>query len=186
MATCSGGACGFACEPGFDRDGAGCRPSRCGNGMLDMGEACDDGNGVAGDGCSESCAMESTATGTCPGAEIWLSGTRQHYTGDTRGQASTIRCSSTAAGPDAIFTIHTAWSGNLRIHLHPRGPWDATLNTRPSCPITGESYLCVDSGGGGADEQIFGGVFADGVYSVVVSGYRGGDAGSFEIWFEAG
>jgi len=32
--------------------------SRCGGGLLDAGEACDDGNDTAGDGCDASCAVE--------------------------------------------------------------------------------------------------------------------------------
>jgi cysteine-rich repeat protein len=39
-----------------------CRPDctepRCGDGVLDGGEICDDGNGSAGDGCSAACALE--------------------------------------------------------------------------------------------------------------------------------
>ncbi|HVV81603.1 MAG TPA: myxococcus cysteine-rich repeat containing protein [Kofleriaceae bacterium] len=34
----------------------------CGNGTLDPGEQCDDGNNVAGDGCTESCTTEPGAT----------------------------------------------------------------------------------------------------------------------------
>lgn len=30
----------------------------CGNGVVDLGEACDDGNQVGGDGCAESCNLE--------------------------------------------------------------------------------------------------------------------------------
>ena len=30
----------------------------CGNGMLDPGEACDDGNTIGGDGCSKICQIE--------------------------------------------------------------------------------------------------------------------------------
>ncbi|MCA9298446.1 MAG: DUF4215 domain-containing protein, partial [Phycisphaerales bacterium] len=37
----------------------GCRPDctkpRCGDGILDAGEACDDGNDVGGDGCAADC-----------------------------------------------------------------------------------------------------------------------------------
>lgn len=33
----------------------------CGNGVLDSGEACDDGNNVAGDGCDAACGTESPA-----------------------------------------------------------------------------------------------------------------------------
>ena len=31
----------------------------CGNGVLDPGEACDDGNTASGDGCSATCTIES-------------------------------------------------------------------------------------------------------------------------------
>jgi cysteine-rich repeat protein len=37
------------------------RPSGCGDGALEDGEACDDGDLVAGDGCSASCALEVSA-----------------------------------------------------------------------------------------------------------------------------
>ena len=30
----------------------------CGNGVVDLGEQCDDGNGVNGDGCSSACRIE--------------------------------------------------------------------------------------------------------------------------------
>lgn len=35
-----------------------CRAARCGDGAVDSGETCDDGNTVAGDGCDASCARE--------------------------------------------------------------------------------------------------------------------------------
>ena len=42
--------------------GAACRADctlpRCGDGILDVGEACDDGNAADGDGCSSSCQVE--------------------------------------------------------------------------------------------------------------------------------
>ena len=34
-------------------------PSDCGNGVIDMGEGCDDGNDFIGDGCSNTCQIES-------------------------------------------------------------------------------------------------------------------------------
>lgn len=48
---------------GADRD-ASAKP--CGNGLLDPGEACDDGNGASSDGCSASCKIE--PGWTCSGA----------------------------------------------------------------------------------------------------------------------
>jgi cysteine-rich repeat protein len=32
--------------------------ARCGDGILDSGEQCDDGNNVSGDGCSATCQTE--------------------------------------------------------------------------------------------------------------------------------
>ncbi|MEQ8273996.1 MAG: DUF4215 domain-containing protein [Deltaproteobacteria bacterium] len=46
---------------GFERDPlnpADDAPVTCGDGVVDLGEACDDGNNVAGDGCSAVCSVE--------------------------------------------------------------------------------------------------------------------------------
>lgn len=46
-------------EPGSPRGDAGDgRSVTCGNGVIEPGEACDDGNAVGGDGCSSTCALE--------------------------------------------------------------------------------------------------------------------------------
>ena len=37
----------------------------CGNGQLDYGEECDDGNTISGDGCSYDCKKE-TPSSNCP------------------------------------------------------------------------------------------------------------------------
>lgn len=39
-------------------------PSKCGNGVLDGDEQCDDGNAASGDGCSDSCQLECALAGT--------------------------------------------------------------------------------------------------------------------------
>lgn len=39
----------------------------CGNGVLDEGEQCDDGNRVNGDGCSSECEVECGGEGCTPG-----------------------------------------------------------------------------------------------------------------------
>jgi cysteine-rich repeat protein len=35
-----------------------CQPARCGDGVVDGGESCDDGNTAGGDGCSATCSIE--------------------------------------------------------------------------------------------------------------------------------
>jgi len=62
--TCSG-RCTFvtsACERGA---------ARCGDGQVQAGEACDDGNDVGGDGCSPACQLEAPSSGWfAPGGAI--------------------------------------------------------------------------------------------------------------------
>gem|GEM_PF-4787295 len=55
-------AAGLLLAGGCGRDGGVQDPLRCGNGVLDTGELCDDGNTRAGDGCGASCAVESAWT----------------------------------------------------------------------------------------------------------------------------
>ncbi|MRG96160.1 DUF4215 domain-containing protein [Polyangium spumosum] len=52
--TCNAPTCSYA-----PSDAPGCEPLVvCGNGVLEMGEACDDGNTTPGDGCSITCELE--------------------------------------------------------------------------------------------------------------------------------
>jgi cysteine-rich repeat protein len=54
---------GFSGEQGAYRLDVTFTPSVCGNGAVEAGEECDDGNIVAGDGCSAQCAFESACAG---------------------------------------------------------------------------------------------------------------------------
>ncbi len=63
-------ACGEACDPPAPGlCSAACQPiAACGNGVLDAGEACDDGNTTACDGCSPTCQPEGCGDGAvCSG-----------------------------------------------------------------------------------------------------------------------
>jgi cysteine-rich repeat protein len=44
-----------------------CRDSFCGDGFVDEGEQCDDGNMIDGDGCSAACTIEMAGEGCTPG-----------------------------------------------------------------------------------------------------------------------
>ncbi len=57
-AACASGVCDAAetpdrCEP----------PNTCGNGLVEAGEVCDDGNGTSGDGCSATCFVDGLPNG---------------------------------------------------------------------------------------------------------------------------
>ncbi len=65
------GACGEECDDGGansdvtpDACRADCLDSRCGDGVVDAGEACDDGNQTPCDGCSFDCVDETTLPDT--------------------------------------------------------------------------------------------------------------------------
>ncbi|HEU4732431.1 MAG TPA: DUF4215 domain-containing protein, partial [Kofleriaceae bacterium] len=47
---------------------AACRPV-CGNGKLEVGEACDDGNRTDGDGCDSDCTQSACGNGIVAGGE---------------------------------------------------------------------------------------------------------------------
>ena len=51
--------CTDACRLDLER----CEISTCGNGRVEAGESCDDGNRTSGDGCSRACAVESCGDG---------------------------------------------------------------------------------------------------------------------------
>jgi cysteine-rich repeat protein len=68
-------------------------PTDCGNGDVDAGEECDDGNDVSGDGCSSSCtsACETCERDTCPTTTPFTAQPWYTYAYDMDGKA--------AAGP---------------------------------------------------------------------------------------
>ncbi|MFH1437847.1 MAG: hypothetical protein ABIJ56_19215 [Pseudomonadota bacterium] len=77
MERCEAGQCeagepledGTPCVSPFGHDGecvdALCIPFGCGDGVLDDGEECDDGNGVSGDGCENNCTFSCHESADC-------------------------------------------------------------------------------------------------------------------------
>jgi len=72
-ATCTNTEGLFTCEcaPNYVGDGQTCALGICGDGILEtgLGEECDDGNTVAGDGCSAICTVEECGNGTLDSGE---------------------------------------------------------------------------------------------------------------------
>jgi len=62
---------GEECDPpnGIDCNDS-CHEMYCGNGVLDPGEFCDDGNWKSGDGCSPDCQLEYCGNGICEPNEL--------------------------------------------------------------------------------------------------------------------
>jgi cysteine-rich repeat protein len=89
----------------------------CGNGVLDPGEVCDDGNKVAGDGCNAWCSAFDAMTGTCT-----LAGRNSHcpFGRTVIGSPSqSIFCDlrSIDASPDGKYVVFADSGTLLRMNL---------------------------------------------------------------------
>jgi deleted-in-malignant-brain-tumors protein 1 len=142
--TCAGlGFTGgtLACTAACTFNTAGCYTSACGNATVEGSEACDDGNGASGDGCSSSCTVESgwacsgspsscapvcnngilTPPEQCDGANLnGASCTSLGYTGGTLGcsntcQYNTSACTSTTCGNGMVDDGETCDDGNQNV-----------------------------------------------------------------------
>ncbi|MEZ4470217.1 MAG: DUF4215 domain-containing protein [bacterium] len=68
---------GLPGAPGLPEEGgASCRASACGDGVVDPGEACDDGNGTNGDGCDTNCTPTGCGNGLRTAGEACDDGNR--------------------------------------------------------------------------------------------------------------
>jgi cysteine-rich repeat protein len=102
--------------------------TRCGNGTLDPTEACDDGNLVAGDGCSAACAVESCWA--CAGGSSCVPAVRASCTASLVPDRSSLLVKN--RGDDADDRIGWAWKKG-----------EATLDELGD-PVGGGGYaLCV-------------------------------------------
>jgi cysteine-rich repeat protein len=85
-----------------DADGRGdaCDPARCGNGALEFGETCDDGNLLDGDGCSRDCLPQKRVDLAAQAADLTLLGA-----GAGHGLGRSL-----AAGKGPIGGSSTGWA----------------------------------------------------------------------------
>jgi len=72
--------CPYAANPSqadLDGDGRGdiCDPALCGNGAVEIGESCDDGNTASGDGCTSSCRRQTIVDIDSQAADLTVLGT---------------------------------------------------------------------------------------------------------------
>lgn len=104
-------------------------PNLCGNGIVDAGEACDDGNAKSGDGCSDQCQPDGAPAiadrclvGTdknaggqkvtlWPGRNVHLAGSTEGYNADhfTKNIQNTFR--------DRLYQITPAADGEVTFHV---------------------------------------------------------------------
>jgi cysteine-rich repeat protein len=110
-------------------------PSTCGNGVVESGEQCDDGNLIAGDGCNQRCQTErhlqaswrlQTVAGSpaaCPPGIDTAEVTVQAYLPTT---CSSVPCPDTLIGTPTVLT-GTCASGEVTTIVEPLGNYRVTV-----------------------------------------------------------
>ena len=83
-----------------------CQPV-CGNGKLEPGEACDDGNQIDGDGCDRNCRLTSCGDGAITAGEACDDGNK------IDGDGCDTNCTPTGCGNGAITAGEICDDGNL-------------------------------------------------------------------------
>lgn len=130
----------------------------CGNGRVDEGEECDDGNQLSRDGCSASCQWESRGSGDrCPGDELQLSAqAERRWQGEWEGDTSQFyhhyfsECGG--SGADQVFSLVPPQEGQLTIRV--QAEHDVIVSVRETCEQEESELICRDASGPGGVEEL--------------------------------
>jgi cysteine-rich repeat protein len=129
----------------------------CGNGSLDRGEDCDDGNTNDGDGCPADCRRRPPTSGeSCEGlaAAALAAGGEFSSRQSLAGAAGDARGSCGGEGPELVFAFAPRAPGTLEVTMTPEdGALDAVLYVRRG--------TCADEGAepaGGCQDDLDDGV----------------------------
>ena len=150
----------------------------CGDGTVDPGEDCDDGNTIADDGCDTMCHVRGNplTAGKCPGlpVNVWSTASTVVVTGSTKPYKNGYKgtCGGDTA-PERPYAITPHLSGKLTAFLDPAGTdYDAVIYARTTPCGTGPELKCSDVPGLGGDSVTFA-VTSGTTYYVFVDGYLG-------------
>ncbi len=176
----------------------------CGNGIVDGGENCDDGNTTDGDGCSATCKDEvapeshacngkpvrlAGATPDAPGARtLKFRGSTNVVTyadggvGPTNKWNTTTTCGSSS--PDVVYQLTSDIDGWLRATV--KGTYNATLSVRAACDAaaTTAPLACIREVTGTAPKTLEVAIDKEKPYYIVVDAYSAATTGSFEVDLE--
>ncbi len=137
----------------FNRSSAGESPilydlrvsTECGNGILDPGEECDDGNSVNGDGCSATCAIENhppqaICTDVTVSADAQCLANASIDNGSSDPDGDPIVCVQNPGGPYALGV-----AGVTLACTDPRGATDSCTANVTVVDSTGPAISCPPS-----------------------------------------
>jgi cysteine-rich repeat protein len=164
-------------------------PSRCGNGALDGGETCDDGNLLPADGCDASCQREPLLGEACNDVRVVtladlgagrfsaaLSATSNFYKSDISGKLNDA-CGNVNSG-DVFFSVVAPATGVLTAKVT-SAEYDVTLYAHAGCKLTKDVLACADSTTDDGNEALALPVTQGETTTIVVDGER--DEGAFAL-----
>ncbi len=120
-----------------------CRPSTCGDGVIDSNEECDDGNRDPGDGCDPGCHIEPPTPTPTP-TETTSSTATQTPTNTSPVPQADLSVSQTDS-PDPVM-VSTDVTYVIRVHNG--GPLDATAAVLTDNPPAGGVVVSADTDAG--------------------------------------
>ncbi len=167
------------------------KPSVCGNGVVEGGEQCDDGNLAPGDGCDATCALEpANSHDTCDNAEpvVLEPAAGGDYTASIVSGTTNLAHDQTfigcaSAGRDAIYTVTAPIDGVLTASV-PSAGFNVSLGARSTCPTSTDASLPIVCSNASSDkglEEISFGVTQGETYFLVVDGTAGNEFGPFTM-----
>ena len=138
-------------------------PGKCGNGVIDFGEKCDDGNTTRGDGCDENCQLETAPTrNACPGEQLLLTGnppsakvTHGNVNLSSSYTAATGTACYVSSSKDAVYQVTPAIDGRLVAKM--KANYDASIYARTSSctsSTAANQLACSNSQPAGGEEVI--------------------------------
>ena len=155
----------------------------CGNGAIEAGEECDDGNVTGGDGCSATCKFEKPAS-ACPGTPFPLTGTADSRTGSVTGDTSEAKptLESTTCGggngKDVVYALKSDVAGRAVVRLS--AEWAALLSVRKACDNPASETSCKPVPATGGKTELAVPLAANETVFLIVDGI-GGQSGEFKL-----
>lgn len=143
-ATASSTASGGGSGGGTSSVSTGPAPIVCGNGALESGEQCDDGNLVALDGCSPACTTD--VLEACPGALVPLTPAGLKIEVTLQGATQDVKPSCGTDKADVIYAVVPSVSGTLVASIPSLGFQAISISIRSSCTDGPTSELVCNQG----------------------------------------
>lgn len=173
-------------------------PPKCGDGIVQLDEDCDDNNAANDDGCNDKCKLAGTApesSATCPGlsVDVWGGEHQPTLTATTAGSgkrktkdlcaASGSTASDGSGAADRVFHVTAHKSGTMYVTVTDP-TFDAYLYAATTCDATSETALkCVNKASTVGGETLTFGATAGQSYTVFIDGATSGAEGTFKVTF---